>query len=657
MDFQSLIREARVTANRGRFHIFLGDPLSDGCDKTTVEPGNVFSPGVWTCGVSVWVESGGKWVGPEMLKDEEIEWSFVERAGGGPESVARYRAGVVAVESRLGHLGSEGSEGVDFCAVTFDGEARAAIVVKDVGPAGGKITKMAWDAAARTLMINGTIKVMVEGDVARCEIAAADAAFDSPAAAIEVRGVGVRFKVVHGFADRTYAERIPLVGMHAGKSVEKGLSHAGEAWKKALPARVYGPDERVGLAWERCGYHILAAMEGGMARIGAVNYPVFWMRDGVIVLRALDLMGRHDLARRGCEYLAPHHFSGGFGAESDAPGEGIWALVNHGLITRDAAWLERVFGQVEERVRWIERLRTAEKPLRALTENRIPFYWRTPGSSVLCLAAKEGLIQGRMDWHSPDFFINCWNAGGMRMAALGAEKVGRGELATAWRAEAEKYDELIATKLLPGYGNDRDPVIVPYPSGALSGYRAAVKDKLAGWMRGHRLSAEGARVPERLWTYFEAAQAHNAFLLGLREEAWKCLEGLLGRTTGSWDVGAYMEGEAGGNEFLPFANGEGRRGWLDEKGAMAGNMPHNWTGAEMINALRDVFVREEGDELVLGSGVPAGWVKAGAKFGVRRMPTALGEVSYEVVVGADGRGKMRYEGPGKWRGDFPCAVG
>jgi hypothetical protein len=175
-------------------------------------------------------------------------------------------------------------------------------------------------------------------------------------------------------------------------------------------------------------------------------------------------------------------------------------------------------------------------------------------------------------------------------------------------------------------------------------------------MRSHRLTPEGTRKPERLWTYFEAAQAHNAFLLGLRDEAWTCLDGMLAPTTATWDVGAYIEGEAGGNEWLPFENGKGRRGWLDEKHAMAGNMPHNWTSAEMIAALRDVFVREDGAELVLGSGVPSRWFRPGAEFGVKRLPTALGLVTYEVQVGANGKATITYDGPSAYRLDFGVEV-
>ena len=118
----ALLDTARRAPNRGRTHVFLGDPLSDGCDKTTVEPGNVYSPGVWTCGVSLGFVVGDRIVTPDLLPDDGIRWTFIERPGDPPEAVASYAAGPLTVRHRLIHRGGEGAEGADFNAV----ESRAA---------------------------------------------------------------------------------------------------------------------------------------------------------------------------------------------------------------------------------------------------------------------------------------------------------------------------------------------------------------------------------------------------------------------------------------------------------------------------------------------------------------------------------------------------
>ena len=327
-----LIRLVRSTPNRGRTHIFLGHPFSDGCDKTTVEPGNNFSPGVWTCGISVWIENDGRYYTPDRMPEPEISWTFSGESGSPPVVESRYPAGPgLTVTNRLGHLGGPGSEGTDFCevAVTADGNRKAVVclVVRDAGPAGGKIKSLDWEAAANTLVVNGSIRITVEKPPTEFRIMPADPEHDSPLAILRYDAAMnarepflLAFRAEHGFDERTFAAVVPKRRPHTGMKGTDGLAWCVGEWKTALPARVFAPDPRIARTWERCAFHILSAMECGLPRIGAVNYPVFWIRDGIIVLQALDLIGRHDLGRAGCDYLAPLVFSGGFGAEADSPG-------------------------------------------------------------------------------------------------------------------------------------------------------------------------------------------------------------------------------------------------------------------------------------------------------------------------------------------------
>lgn len=606
---------ARATRNRGRTHHFLGHPLSDACDKTCVEPGGTSSPGIWTCGIRLWVDG----TTPDRLPPEEVACELRP-----PLSVHRWRG----VEHRLAHVSGEGARGVDYHEVLMPGGRDAAILVTGNGPAGGRLQGLSADD--RTLTINRDCRLVIEGD--------APLVWDvSPDGAVAmVRTDHLRFRVHHGFAERTFGDPAPVPPRP--ETVEAGFATATDDWRHALPARVFAPDPRIAQAWERNAWHLLSQMECGQPRIGAVNYPVFWLRDGVLCLRALDFLGRHDLARIGADALAPMVFGGGFGAEADGPGEGLWVLAAHARITGGDAWLAEIFPRLAERVAWIRRMRTATAPLRALSENRIPACLHAPGSSLVCLAAEAGTIHGRMDWHTPDFFINCWAVGGLRAGAWAARRLGRPE-AAAWTAEADELERAVAAHLLPRYGNDRDPIISPWPSGALA---EQVKESFARWFAAHRTG------PEPLWTYFEAAQAHNAFLLGLRSEAWTCLDRLL-------DVPDQVHGEGrpDGNERLPYRNDLGSDGWLDPMHASHGNMPHCWTSAEMIAALRDVFVTEDGDGVVLGRGVPRTWLAPGACFGVRDLPTDRGPVSYTATVRADRGVDIDFHGACAFRTDFP----
>ncbi len=645
---EQLLALARRTPNRGRCHVFLGHPRSDTCDKTTVEPGNFFSPGVWTCGVSVWVAVGEAAHAAELLDEAEVEWGFGEGADGLPPVLASaWQAGPVRVRSRLVQRGCEGAEGCDFLAVELAVEeacrATVAVAVREVGPAGGRIGSMEaadgglkTDSGLRVRVLNRDCEALVDGTAGLLYVE-----LDLTPGRVEHLDVMAE----HGFEDRPFGKAVPRRRPFAEETAEQAFERARAEWETALPARVFAPDPRVAAVWERSAFHVLAAMECGLPRISAVNYPIFWMRDCVLVLRALDLIGRSDLARTGCDYLAPLTFSGGFGAESDAPGQAVWALAQHARMTRDGEWLLAVYPHLERRARLLMRMRRTTEPMRAMAENRHAVAQTSPGSTILCLPAENGLIHGRMDWHSPDFFINCWAVSGMRETARAARRLGMDADAAEFGAEAEDWHDALVEHLLPRYGNERDPVITPHPSGAIGLESVELRQRFADWFRARRLDADGRRVREPLWTYFEAAQIHNALLLGLTREAWVCLDGMLDDASRPFGVAAWTEGSPGGTEFLPYRNDVGARGWLDREKACGGAMPHNWTSAEMLCCLRSVFVREQGDGLALGLGVPPAWLEPGSRFGVRDMPTERGPISYTVTVDAAGAPQLDYDGP------------
>jgi hypothetical protein len=656
---EQLIKTILRTPNKGKTHIFLGSPLSDACDKTTVEPGNSYSPGVWTCGISIWVEEGGKLFSPDLLEDEKIYWGFEGDRKCPPVLETKYKSGNINVEGRICHLGESGAHGIDFNEIRLCSEAGGSgslyIAVKDVGPAGGKIASLEWEKGVNTLLINEGLKLVLEKkpddyiilvDESK-EISLAlikyDFCFKDNAEFI------LSFKTVHAFSTEPFTMEIKTESMYKELTVEEGITKSKEEWDKSFAAKIFSPDIRLEQLWERQIFHILSAMECGLPRIGAVNYPVFWLRDGVIILRVLDLIGRHDLARIGNDYLTSLYFGGGFGAESDAPGEALWALISHWKITKDIEWLRKIFPHIERRVEYIEAMLSAKSPIRIPCESRMPRYMNTPGINVLCLPSKNGLIHGRMDWHSPDFFINVWAQCGLRLAAETANELGYPHLCKKWTEEGESHEKAIMEYLIDSYGeNDRDTIITPYPSGTLTKEMDKLRERFKEWYLKNRINSDRSRVAEPLWTYFEAAQIHNALLLGLKELAWINLNGMLSFSD-NCQVSAYIEGTPGGNEYLPFRNDVGRRGWLNRETATGGNMPHNWTAAEMITLIRDIFVVEEEGYLVLGKGVPKEWLKPGCSFGVKDMPTDFGTISYTVKIDSSGNANLEYHGPNNYK--------
>lgn len=662
-DLAVLVARARATRNRGRTHLFLGDPLSDACDKTTVEPGNACSPGVWTCGVALWVDTGDGWSTADLQDEAAVTWRFIAEPGSAPVVESRWAQRGVRIVHRLCHLGGEGAEGLDAAEVTLHADAPTtvtlAVAVTDHGPAGGKLAALTWDAAGNAFIADGA-RIVLESP-AEALVLPADARWDAPAGAAALTvtvtpgaPVVLRYRIHHRFAGRFWDDRVPRSGHRDRLDTRAAFAAAASEWRDALPARIFAPDPRVALAWERCAWHVLAAMEGGLPRISAVNYPIFWLRDGIIILRALDLLGRHDLARIGCDWIAPVDFGGGFGAEGDAPGEGVYALVAHARITRDRAWLAEQWPFIRRRTRLFERMISTDKPLRGQSDNRLPWLHNSPGGSLLCFAAQNGLTHSRMDGHSPDFFINCWGQAALALGAEAAAAAGDDAEAARLTALARTVDGRIAEHLLPALdNNERNLIITPWPSRALTaGHGAELRRRFLAYYQQRWLHPDGTRKPEALWTYFEAAAAHNAILLGAVEEGWTNLAGMLAVPDGPWDTGAYGEGRPGGQEFLPYHNfhpgpaGSEARGWLDRTVATHGNMPHNWTSAEVLAALRDCLVQERDGRVVLGAGVPRAWRTPGARFGGERLPTDLGTVSFTIEVAADGAGRLiAYDGP------------
>ena len=62
-------------------------------------------------------------------------------------------------------------------------------------------------------------------------------------------------------------------------------------------------------------------------------------------------------------------------------------------------------------------------------------------------------------------------------------------------------------------------------------------------------------------------------------------------------------------------------------GGCMGDGQHAWAAAEWIMALRNAFIREEGNHLVLAAGIPAAWLAAGQALSFGPAPTPWGPVS------------------------------
>lgn len=85
-------------------------------------------------------------------------------------------------------------------------------------------------------------------------------------------------------------------------------------------------------------------------------------------------------------------------------------------------------------------------------------------------------------------------------------------------------------------------------------------------------------------------------------------------------------------------------------GGCMGDGHHVWASAEWVLMLRNCFLREEGDCLVLASGIPARWLASGEVLSFGPAPTAFGAVSVRLEPVDDGQFML------SWNADWHAAA-
>ena len=656
--------------NRGDTHIILGVPGSLEAFKTPVEPGNSFSPGPGTFGVSSWVYTDGMLHAPEEKQLSELQWSFEE--GFLPVLHSKWQAGSISVSSSLFTDGDvETGDFKDFLTVQLENtsdkpkEALFYLVIRSFGAAGGEVKDLSSDR--ERVFINGVPLVYTEepasgfGAVSYGEtgndisvylkngiLPAGDSVKDEStwaSGALEYKvmlepGQTVKFDLIFPLYSGNWMReffKTPVRPFH----IENLKAEFIKRWKSLLKIQLDLPDRRFADAFSCQLTHLYMFTVANSIRITPISYPLWWLRDGAYVMNALNRGGFHDFCERACREIADKDAFGGFGSEGDGPSDGIWILSEHYLLTGDKQFLMDMFPHIQRRAELLMKMRRTDKPIRRYTEYVIPKLMLNPNTDLMCLPAKDGLIVGRMDHHTPIMWINGFAYMALKRTALCARALGLDD--SIYESEADDLKIAILKKSREIFGqNDRDVNSAFWPAAWASRDDAFILEKFDEFWDRVRCPG-GKHAPELEWTYFEAGQAHNYMLAGNREHTWVSIEWFLSHHTAP---GLYTYPEAiDGNTALLWPR---TRGWDDTNYVT----PHGWTAAELFLLLRDCLVREEDGRLVIGSGIPQSWLDK--DFMAGDLPTHCGTISFwyyaaqkELIVeaGASAAGKIRHELP------------
>ena len=342
---------------------------------------------------------------------------------------------------------------------------------------------------------------------------------------------------------------------------------------------------------------------------GSYTYKRFWFRDAAFMIYALlqaGLIERADRAVRNFFHRQKHtgYFHSQDG-EWDSNGQALWAMDQLCRFQGEAPpreWAQSIC----DAARWImkKRIRQAD------------------GS------AHQGLLPagfsaehlGPNDYYYWDDF---WSVSGLRSAARMCRQFGKTQESATFEAEAMDLTEAIQRSLHLACARNKQQGMPAAP------YRRMDAGAIGSIVTGYPLKLAEAQSPELMATVdflmdhcsfrkaFFQDMVHSGvnpyltlhlaqILMRAGDSRYRVLRDAiasLATSTGQWPEAVHP-----------------RTG-----GGCMGDGQHAWAAAEWISLMRHSFVREEGDELVLGSGVDPSWLEGSESFGIQMAPTHFGE--------------------------------
>lgn len=367
---------------------------------------------------------------------------------------------------------------------------------------------------------------------------------------------------------------------------------------------------------------------------GPYTYKRFWFRDAAFILNALLTLGGTERTRRTLEEFAPRQRRDGYflsqEGEWDSNGEAIWMYHRFALLTGETLrddWMDAV----RKGVHWISR-------------KRLPMDSGRPEAGLLPAGFSAEHL-GPNDFYYWDDF---WAVAGFQCAAELFQKTDPKHAAKC----AREAGEFLATieRSFPSGPHRRFPDAIPaspkrrMDSGAVGSLVAdyplqlfAPGDhrilKTADYLREHSSFAGGFfqhMIHSGINAYLTLHLAQIRLRAGAVDEAWKLMDCVarLASPTGQWPEAIHPR----------------------TYGGCMGDGQHIWAAAEWALMIRNCFVREEKDRLVIVSGVRREWWQgSGAMFGPTLTP--WGKVTVRITPTPTG---ISVSVHGVWRTDAPC---
>ncbi len=425
--------------------------------------------------------------------------------------------------------------------------------------------------------------------------------------------------------------RMPLPP-HVGKKTPLDCKGGKEELKS--PCALQVPDEKFCFLYE-AALRMLVLHSPGDVYPGPYTYKRFWFRDAAYILDATLCAGLTDRVEKTLDRFPSRqsvtgHFLSQDG-EWDSNGEALWILDRFCRFTArkpKPEWRNPVL----RGARWIHKKRTAQDG--SLYAGLLP-----AGFSAEHL--------GPNDFYYWDDF---WSIGGLRGAARLMKAYGDSEASQEFSDEADDLQRSVERSLQNVQARLGHRALPAAPSRRMDA--GAIGSLAAGY-------------PLQLWPENDTRMSATARYLTVH-----CLlKGGFYQEISHSGINAYLTLHiaqvllrAGDARFFDvvkavasLATPTGQ--WPEAihprtGGGCMGDGQHIWAAAEWVLMMRSLFLREEEERnaLVLCPGIPAEWLKKGAKLSFGPAPTIYGDITVRVDCG-DGKPNVTWDA--NWHGAEP----
>ncbi|MFA6636372.1 MAG: hypothetical protein WCV56_04635 [Candidatus Omnitrophota bacterium] len=398
-----------------------------------------------------------------------------------------------------------------------------------------------------------------------------------------------------------------------------------EKWYEAVSpaARLEVPDEKFKYLYDS-SIRNLILMSPGNVYAGPYTYKEFWFRDAVYALNAMLCVNLRERAAKVIDMFLTAQSPVGYfksqDGEWDSNGQVLWIMKRYCELTGDSTgtdWKKPIL----KAVNWISKKRTSRE--------------KRSGHSGLFPAGFSAEHFGPSDYYYWDDF---WGVAGLdaAMRLLNSEEVKTSPIDLAAEKNsflrsindsiqnAQKKQGISTVPSSPYRRMDSSAVGIAVASYPLQIYgprdrniidtvNYLIENDFINGLFFHEIAHSGINIYLSLHIAQVLLRAGNAGYFAIMEKAAEAASG-----TGQWPEAIH-----------PWTGG----------GCM-GDGQHLWASAEWIMMIRNCFIREEEDTLILCSGIPQKWIDAGREMFFGPAPTPFGTIDIRVNPG---REKIRVE--------------